>query len=309
MWWWKKHPALSAKSPDPVVGGSEASQATSTTDVGVTVRAGLIDGLVGGDEHSRRRSRRELSAALGQVLVSADNPGPLKVELERFCKAGWELIGHAEYGEGEYTLAAAIETLTQATRFRSQLKDWLPLFVTPRLHTFLNAPVADLNMPAWSALTNAIGHAVELNPVVRAPRLDADANAGSNAAGASAGVTVSPGKLSPLIERISLLNSTLELGFCDDSILSEIFSKLKSTPNTILPAAMPKLGHTAFLLWKGGWGDAAKRLLFTCLAWALGNSSDPEEISWLIGNIRYVYEKDGRPISDEDIREVAKAYE
>jgi hypothetical protein len=105
--------------------------------------------------------------------------------------------------------------------------------------------------------------------------------------------------------RIALLIGTLEMGMCDDAILKQIFSELESAPGQLLPALMPKLAHTGFLLWKTGRGEAAARLLLTCLAWYLKNSKDEAEISSLTGNIQYMFEKEGRPLSDKDVHELA----
>jgi hypothetical protein len=113
-------------------------------------------------------------------------------------------------------------------------------------------------------------------------------------------------KSSSVSERIPLLNSALETGMCDDAIVDQLFSELDSTPESLLPAAMPKLTHTAFLLWKSGRGASAKRLLFTCLAWYLRGSNDKEEIASLTENLKYIFDKEGRSVSDKDIHAMSK---
>jgi hypothetical protein len=84
------------------------------------------------------------------------------------------------------------------------------------------------------------------------------------------------------------------------------FFELDSRPETLLPQAMPKLAQTAFLLWKCGQGEFAKQILFTCLAWYLKNFQDQEEISAITKNIQYIFDKDGRSLAAEEIRQVAK---
>ena len=52
-------------------------------------------------------------------------------------------------------------------------------------------------------------------------------------------------KSSSVGERMPLLNIALEIGMCDDAIVDQLFSELDSTPESLLPAAMPKLTNTA----------------------------------------------------------------
>jgi hypothetical protein len=104
---------------------------------------------------------------------------------------------------------------------------------------------------------------------------------------------------------IPLLNMELELGMCDEAILTRLFADLESTPEALLPATMDQLRHTAFLLWKCGWGEFAKRLLFTCLAWYLKNSKDQDMISTITGDIQFVFEKYGVSQSREQIHQAA----
>ncbi len=257
----------------------------------MTDRKALIDGLVGGDELSRRESRRKLSAALEYALLEAGDPVPLRGEIEALRNAGWSLIGQAEYGEGEYTLAAAIETLTTAARRRAQLAAWLPLVVDQRLKSFMQAPVADLNMAAWSTLDLAI---TEADRLIRG----SDESIVKPAGGASAASSVRP--------RIPLRNNALELGMSDEAVLSQIFSELRSAPETLLPEAMPILTHTAFLLWKIGRSAPAKQLLFVCLAWFLQRPDAVEDIALLTEDIKYVFAKEGRALSDSEVHAMAK---
>jgi hypothetical protein len=80
-----------------------------------------------------------------------------------FRDAGWALIGIGNYGDGEYTLAAALRAVIGVIPRRPQLKARLPLIVEPRLKAFMQHPVADLNMAAWSALDGAIDEAAKFD--------------------------------------------------------------------------------------------------------------------------------------------------
>lgn len=105
---------------------------------------------------------------------------------------------------------------------------------------------------------------------------------------------------------LPMLNNGLEIGMCDNAILTKVFSELSSTPETLLPDALGPLCHTSFLLWKCGRSEDSKRLLLTCLAWYLKDAKDQEAISTLTENIEYVFNKEGRELSVEDIHRLAK---
>jgi hypothetical protein len=123
----------------------------------------LIDGLGGGDEGTRRSHRRALEAALSEALTNAADLDALKPDVLAFRDAGWALIGIGNYGDGEYTLAAALRTLIGVIPRLPQLKAWLPLIVEPRLEAFMQHPIADLNMAAWSTLDGAMDEAAKLD--------------------------------------------------------------------------------------------------------------------------------------------------
>jgi hypothetical protein len=108
-----------APSPTPT-----PAAAPSQSNDGTTKLKPLIDGLGGGDEGSRRKNRQDSRAAMAEVLTEVSDPSALKADFEAFCNAGWALIGQANYGDGEYTLAAAINTLINATGRRLELKAW-----------------------------------------------------------------------------------------------------------------------------------------------------------------------------------------
>jgi len=151
-----QEPRRSAAPPS-----APAQQSSDTASSGTNVQQ-LIAGLVGGDEESRRASRRGLRLALKNALVAGRDPVTLKAQVEAFGDAGWALIGHARYGEGEYTLTAAIDTLVEAIAQRPELKDWLPLLVGERLKSFMQSPVAELDDAAFSGLDIAIRDAEKL---------------------------------------------------------------------------------------------------------------------------------------------------
>ncbi len=96
-------------------------------------------------------------------MVSSGDPAPLRASLEAFRAAGWKLIENANYGDGEYTLAAAINTLIEGIKRRPQLKAWLPFVVGDRVQRFMQAPAAGLDMAAHSELDDALDRAEEFN--------------------------------------------------------------------------------------------------------------------------------------------------
>jgi hypothetical protein len=148
--------AAPAAQPAPAAASAPASG-------GTTKLKPLIDGLVGGDEDSRRSNRRALAAALSEALTDAADLDSLKPDVLAFRDAGWALIGNCNYGEGEYTLAAALRALIGVIPRRPQLKSWLPLIVEPRLKLFMQHPVADSNMAAWSTLDGAMDEAAKFD--------------------------------------------------------------------------------------------------------------------------------------------------
>jgi hypothetical protein len=148
--------AAPAAQPAPAAASAPASG-------GTTKLKPLIDGLVGGDEDSRRSNRRALAAALSEALTDAADLDALKPDVLAFRDAGWALIRYCNYGEGEYTLAAALRALIGVIPRRPQLKSWLPLIVEPRLKLFMQHPVADSNMAAWSTLDGAMDEAAKFD--------------------------------------------------------------------------------------------------------------------------------------------------
>jgi hypothetical protein len=109
----------------------------------------------------------------------------------------------------------------------------------------------------------------------------------------------------PVRERLGCFNGGLEIGMLDNSVLTQLFAELESAPEALLPADMPALANTAFLLWKFGWGEFAKRLLYTCLAWYLKNSKDHDAISTITKNLQHIFAKEGISRSVEDIHHAA----
>jgi hypothetical protein len=150
----------SASEPSATLAPASAPVASPVKGSGGTAELKpLIDGLVGGNEDTRRTNRRALVAALAEALATADDLDSLKAVVDAFRNAGWTLIGQAEYGDGEYTLAAVINVLIHAIQCRPELKAWLPLVIDDRVKRFMQAPVADLNMAAYSELDNALDRA------------------------------------------------------------------------------------------------------------------------------------------------------
>jgi hypothetical protein len=122
----------------------------------------LLAGLIAENEDVRRASRKALRESLRGALAAGDDLAPLKACIEAVRDAGWKLIGQAQYGDGEYTLAAAIEAVTEVIPQRPELKAWLPLLVEERLKSFMQHPAAELNDAAYSTLDLAIDRAGKL---------------------------------------------------------------------------------------------------------------------------------------------------
>jgi hypothetical protein len=161
----KAQSAADTKAPPPAPAPTSASPSTPAVQPpassGSPILKPQVDGLVGGNEESRRTNRRVLRAALAEALIGSGALDALKADLVAFHNAGWALIGEAEYGDGEYTLAAAINTLISAIQRRPELKAWLPLVANDRVKRFMTAPVADLNDAAWSELDKALDEAAK----------------------------------------------------------------------------------------------------------------------------------------------------
>ena len=69
---------------------------------------------------------------------------------------------------------------------------------------------------------------------------------------------------------------------------------------------MPALNLTAFLLWKSGRDESAKLLYFFCLCWYQRKSDDQAEIATITENLKYIFGKEGQPVSDEAIHAIAE---
>ena len=147
-----REPRRSAPAASPALRDSEpgASEAPIQS---------LIEGLLDDDEEARRLSRQALRAALKSALAGGGSLPALKAHVEAFRDAGWALIGRAKYGDGQYTLAAVINTLVDTIPTRPEVKTWLPLLIEPRLKTFMAHPVAELDGAASSTLETAINDA------------------------------------------------------------------------------------------------------------------------------------------------------
>jgi hypothetical protein len=92
----------------------------------------------------------------------------------------------------------------------------------------------------------------------------------------------------------------------DNSVLAQLFVELESRPEALLPAAMPELTNTAFLLWKCDRGEFAKRLLFTCLPWYLRHSPETSDARTIAENLQYMFAKENNPRTIGQIEQQAR---
>ncbi len=106
-------------------------------------------------------------------------------------------------------------------------------------------------------------------------------------------------------ELLPSLNRQLEAGVCDNAVLARLIAELDGAPEALLPAAMGQLTKTSFLLWKCDRAEFAKRILYTCLAWYLKKSKDDEDISAIVQNLQYIFQKEGNPVSVELLKQTA----
>lgn len=107
------------------------------------------------------------------------------------------------------------------------------------------------------------------------------------------------------LQEMRLLNRSLEVGLVDTKLLRSFLYTLETSPKDLLPHAIGEVSWTAFLLYKADLMDSAKRVAFIVLAWMLRNSDDANLVQSCTKNVRYLFEKEGRQISPEEIQRIA----
>jgi hypothetical protein len=107
------------------------------------------------------------------------------------------------------------------------------------------------------------------------------------------------------LQEMRLLNQSLEVGLVDNKLLRSFLYTLETSPKDLLPHAISEVSWTAFLLYKADLMDSAKRVAFMVLAWLLRNSDDAHLIQSCTKNVQYLFEKEGRQISPEEIQRIA----
>lgn len=119
----------------------------------------LTGDILIGDADERRRKRSSLQGTLERVArdwpADADI-APLADALVGFADAGGS-VGH--YGEKQYVIARALDATLAGMHVRSELAATVPKILDRRLLAFLQHPVAEIDMAAYSALDSAIRRA------------------------------------------------------------------------------------------------------------------------------------------------------
>lgn len=107
------------------------------------------------------------------------------------------------------------------------------------------------------------------------------------------------------LQEMRLLKQSLEIGLVDNKLLRSFYNTLETSPIDLLPHAISEVSWTAFLLYKADLMESAKRVAFIVLAWLLRNSDDANLIQSCTKNVQYLFEKEGRQISPEEIQRIA----
>ncbi len=121
-----------------------------------TAVASLIEGLLVGTEEERRQRRANLEGTLmsaARIWPQDESAVPLAAGLAAFAAAG-SRTGH--YGEMQYVIGRALDAAVEAIRLRPELASVIPQILNGQLLRFLNSPVADVDMAAFSYLDSAI---------------------------------------------------------------------------------------------------------------------------------------------------------
>lgn len=107
------------------------------------------------------------------------------------------------------------------------------------------------------------------------------------------------------LNEMRILKRSLEIGLVDNKLLGSFIYTLETTPRDLLPQAIGDVNWTAFLLYKADLMESAKRVAFIVLTWMLRNSDDANLIQSCTRNVQYLFEKEGRQISLEEIQRIA----
>lgn len=102
-----------------------------------------------------------------------------------------------------------------------------------------------------------------------------------------------------------LLSRSVEVGLVDNQLLTSFVNTLETSPEDLLPHALAEVYWTAFLLYKADLMESAKRVAFIVLAWLLRNSDDANLIHSGTRNVQYLFGKEGRQISPEEVQQIA----
>jgi hypothetical protein len=107
------------------------------------------------------------------------------------------------------------------------------------------------------------------------------------------------------LQEMRVLSRSVESGLVDNNLLRSFYNTLETSPEDLLPHAIAEVYWTAFLLYKADLRESAKRVAFTVLAWLLRNSDDANLIQSGTRNVQYLFKKEGREISSEEIQRIA----
>jgi hypothetical protein len=107
------------------------------------------------------------------------------------------------------------------------------------------------------------------------------------------------------LQEMRVLSRSVESGLVDNQLLRSFVRTLETSPEDLLPHAIAEVYWTAFLLYKADLKESAKRVAFTVLAWLLRNSDDANLIQSGTRNVQYLFKKEGRQISPEEVQRIA----
>ena len=121
----------------------------------------LIEDILKGDDDQRRQKRATLQDTLERATRHwplEESIAPLGDALAAFAAAG-SRMGH--YGEKQYVISRALDAAVQGMRLRPDLAPVIPAILQDNLLGFLQHPIAEVDMAAYSTLDCSIRRARE----------------------------------------------------------------------------------------------------------------------------------------------------
>jgi hypothetical protein len=109
----------------------------------------------------------------------------------------------------------------------------------------------------------------------------------------------------PLRDLVPVLVRGVEVGLFDSANIQRLLDELDTAPDMLLPDLMPQLQIIAYHAWKAGRTGLSMRIVMTCLAWFLRNSSDTGTITVLTQTVQQMQGGDEGQFPVETIHAVA----